>query len=248
MFKKNNLSAMLAIFLMFASSCTEKEPSNTDTDINSNTVTDIDGNVYNTVKIGNQTWMVENLKTTKYNDGTSIPLVSDSKVWKALSIPGFCFYNNDVANKSTYGALYNWYTVNTGKLAPTGWHVSTDSEWTTLENYLIANGYNYDGTTTGNKIAKSMAATTGWETYSGIGTIGNDLTKNNSSGFASLPGGIRDGSGTFWSIGSYGYWWSSTGSNSYYAWYRFLYYGYSEVVRNDAGGRCGFSVRCVRDF
>ncbi|MDD4729737.1 MAG: FISUMP domain-containing protein, partial [Dysgonamonadaceae bacterium] len=124
--------------------------------LNPVTVTDIDDNVYHTVTIGTQVWMVENLKTTKYNDGTSIPLVSDGTAWSNLATPGYCFYNNDAANKSTYGALYNWFTVNTNKLAPTGWHVPTDAESTTLENYLIANGFNYDGTTTGNKIAKSM--------------------------------------------------------------------------------------------
>src|SRR5665647_1584626 len=96
------------------------------TGLQAQTVKDIDGNVYHTVKIGTQVWMVENLKTTKYNDGTSIPNIIDGTTWSNLTTPGFCFYNNDAANKNIYGALYNWYTVNTGKLAPTGWHVSTD--------------------------------------------------------------------------------------------------------------------------
>ena len=100
-------------------------------------VVDIDGNVYHTVTIGTQVWMVENLKTTKYNDGTAIPLVTDNTAWGALTTPGYCWYNNDSATyKNTYGALYNWYAVNTGKLAPTGWHVPTDSEWTVLTTYL----------------------------------------------------------------------------------------------------------------
>src|SRR5664279_2133742 len=85
-------------------------------------VTDIDGNVYTTVTIGTQVWMVENLKTTKYNDGTSIPNITDGAAWESLTTPGYCFYNNEAANKTTYGALYNWYTVNSSKLAPTGWH------------------------------------------------------------------------------------------------------------------------------
>ena len=178
------------------------------------TVVDVDGNVYSTVTIGTQIWMVENLKTTKYNDGTSIPLVSDDTAWFNLSTPGFCWYNNDAANKNIYGALYNWYTVNTNKLAPTGWHVPTDAEWAMLENYLIANGYNYDGTTTGNKIAKSLAATTLWNTYTTVGTIGYDLTKNNTSGFAGLPSGYRSYIGPFNYIGSNGYWWSSTETNT----------------------------------
>jgi len=191
--------------------------------------------------------MVENLKTTKYNDGTSIPYVTDVN-WSDISTPGYCFYNNDVANKNNYGALYNWYTVNTNKLAPTGWHVPTDAEWTTLENYLIANGYNYDGTTTGNKIAKSLAATTDWNSYSGTGTIGNDLTKNNTSGFAGLPGGCRDYVGSFYDVGDYGYWWSSTQYNAYNAWNRFLDYDNSDVYRRYTNKQYGFSVRCVRDF
>jgi len=96
------------------------------------TVTDIDGNVYNTVIIGTQNWMTENLKTTKYKDGTTIPLVTDGTAWKALATGGYCLYNNAATYKSTYGALYNWYSVNTGILAPEGWHVSTNAEWSTL--------------------------------------------------------------------------------------------------------------------
>ena len=100
------------------------------------TATDIDGNVYHTVTIGTQIWMVENLKTTRYNDGSPIPFVTDSSSWSNLTTPGYCWYNNDTTNKNTYGALYNWFAVNTGKLAPTGWHVPTDDEWTTLTTYL----------------------------------------------------------------------------------------------------------------
>ena len=100
-------------------------------------VTDDDGNVYHSVTIGTQVWMVENLKTTKYNDGTSIPLVTDATDWHNLLTPGYCWNNNDEATyKATYGALYNWYTVNTGNLCPTGWHVPGDAEWTTLTTYL----------------------------------------------------------------------------------------------------------------
>jgi uncharacterized protein (TIGR02145 family) len=211
-------------------------------------LTDIDGNVYHTLTIGTQTWMVENLKTTKYNDGTSIPNITDESAWSSLTTPGYCFYDNAAANKSTHGALYNWYTVNTGKLAPTGWHVPTDAEWTTLENYLIANGYNYDGTTTGNKIAKSLAATTLWNTDTTEGAIGNDLTKNNGSGFAGLPGGYCGSDGSFYSIGYCGYWWRSTEASTDNAWARYLGYYLSSVGRGSFCRQFGFSVRCVRDF
>lgn len=209
-------------------------------------VTDIDGNVYTTITIGTQVWMVENLKTTKYNDGTSIPNVTDGTAWSDLTTPAYCFCNNYVANKTTYGTLYNWYTINTGNLAPTGWHVPTDAEWTTLENYLIANGFNYDGTTTGNKIAKSLAATTLWNTSTTEGAIGNDLTRNNTSGFAALPGGDRYDNGKFNTIGDNGLWWSSTQDSTTSAWSRELYYVYG-IIRNHNNKQCGFSVRCVRD-
>ena len=96
------------------------------------TVTDIDGNTYKTVQIGTQTWMAENLRTTKYNDGEAIPYVTDNSVWVKLETPAYCYYNNDISNKKMFGALYNWYTVNTGRLCPSGWHVPTDAEWTTL--------------------------------------------------------------------------------------------------------------------
>ena len=210
-------------------------------------LTDIDGNIYNSVTIGTQVWMVENLKTTKYNDGTSIPLVSDNTAWYDLTTPGYCFYNNDAANKNTYGVLYNWYAVNTGKLAPIGWHVPTDAEWNTLKNYLIANGYNYDGTTTGDKIAKSLAATTLWKSHTTVGAIGNDLTKNNTSGFAGLPGGLRGNIGAFSSIGYYGFWLSSTQYSADNAWARDLDYYGSSVGRGNYGKQYGFSVRCVKD-
>ena len=120
--------------------------------------------------------------------------------------------------------MYNWYAVNTGKLAPAGWHVPTDAEWTELEEYLISNGYNWDGTTTSNKIAKSLASKGGWKLSSGEGNIGNDMTSNNRTGFSALPGGFRGYNGYFYSQGSYGYWWSATEGNASRAYYRYLYY------------------------
>ena len=145
---------------------TIKNHSYTGNTICAGTITDFDGNGYQAVKIGNQVWTVENLRTTKYNDGTAIPYVTDSAAWVNLTTPGYCYFNNMVNADSIrkFGALYNWYAVDTKKLAPAGWHVPTDAEWDTLENYLIANGYNWDGTTDSNKIAKSLAAKTDWYT------------------------------------------------------------------------------------
>lgn len=214
------------------------------------TVTDVDGNIYNTVTIGTQTWMVENLRTTKYNDSTSIPLVSESAVWKSLLTPGYCWNDKDAPNNKIYGAYYNWYTINKGKLAPKGWHVPTDSEWIVLENYLITNGYNCDGTTTDNKIAKSLAATTGWPTSTYFGTIGKDLYKNNTSGFTGLPSGCRTETGEFFNVGYSCAWWSSTESVTYYyssAWSRYMYYEYDCLEKFNINKQEGLPIRCLRD-
>jgi uncharacterized protein (TIGR02145 family) len=139
--------------------------------------------------------------------------------------------------------------VKTGKLCPEGWHVPSDDEWTTLENYLIANGYNYDGTTSGNKIAKSLAATTNWAATTVTGAVGNTdfPAYRNKSGFSGLPGGYRDINGSFYYVGPYGTWWSSTEYSTAYAGYRYLYYDYYNVSPNISYKEQGFSVRCVRD-
>lgn len=212
------------------------------------TITDIDGNIYHIVTIGTQTWMMENLKTTKYNDGTAIPNVTNNTTWAGLTTGAYCYYNNDATTyKEKYGCLYNWYAVNTGKLAPKGWHVPADAEWTILENYLIANGYNYDGSTTGNYIAKSLASTTGWDTSTNTGAIGNDLTKNNRSCFSALPGGFCTRGSGFSNAGGDGYWWSSDQSNAGDAWGRHLGYASGFSNRISLYKPMGFSVRCVRN-
>lgn len=196
-----------------------------------NTISDVDGNIYSIVTIGSQVWIASNLKTTRYNDGTTIPLVSDNTAWSNLSSPGYCWYNNDAAsNKSIYGALYNWYTVNSNKLCPTGWHVPSDAEWTVLTTYLG-----------GEDVAGGKLKETGtihWTTPNTGAT--------NSSGFTALPGGCRYVYGTFFYIGNNGYWWSSTESSTL-AWFRYLTYGSSLADYYDAGKRTGFSVRCVKN-
>ncbi len=202
------------------------------------TVTDIDGNVYHTMTIGTQVWMVENLKTTKYNDGSAIPLVIDGTAWRALSTPGYCWYNNDaVTCKNTYGALYNWFTVNTGKLAPTGWHVPTDAEWTTLSDFLE-----------GESVAGGKMKSTGTiEAGTGLWYAPN-TGATNESGFSAIPAGYRNYTGTFNGIGFYGYWWSSSEDGTNFAWYRRVSYSVSRVDRIYYFKNCGFSVRCLRDL
>jgi uncharacterized protein (TIGR02145 family) len=198
---------------------------------NTGTVTDVDGNVYQTVKIGSQIWMVENLKTTKYNDGTNIPYVTVDATWVSQITPAYCWLSNSSINyKESYGALYNWYAVNTGKLAPAGWHVPTDAEWSELTNYL---GGEID--CAGQLKDKG---TTFWLTP--------NTGANNISGFTGRPGGSRSNDGLFYGVGGYGYWWASTEGNAAGGWARSLTYNTTTVGRLNYYKGCGFSVRCVK--
>jgi uncharacterized protein (TIGR02145 family) len=194
-------------------------------------VGDIDGNTYQTVTIGKQVWMAENLKVTKFNDGSSIPLVVDNDLWGKTKIPRYCFYNNDTAYKNVYGSLYNWYAVKTNKLCPTGWHVPTLQEWTTLEDYSPSG--NIGG------ILKE-AGTTHW--------LSPNTGATNSSGFRALPSGNRDIDGPFYNIGSIGYWWSSTEDEmGGYAWTHYMFYNNDDYMKLHLNNTFGFSVRCIRD-
>lgn len=213
-------------------------------------VIDIDGNVYPSVKLGTQEWMIENLKTTKLNDGTSIPNVTNSNEWVKLSTPGYCFLKNGGTVTKTNGAYYNWYTVNTGKLAPKGWHVPTTNEWTTLEDYLISNGYNFDGSVFEDKIAKSLASQTGWFSSTNSGTIGYNQSANNKSGFRGLPSGRCCGEyGSFYDVGVYCFLWSASDNlfEPGRAWFRSLNYDEKTFDSYYTTKTSGFSVRCVRD-
>jgi uncharacterized protein (TIGR02145 family) len=195
------------------------------------TVTDFDGNTYNAIKIGTQVWMTENLKTTKYNDGTDIPLVTDETAWSNLTTPGYCLYANNIDNFATYGVLYNWHTVNTGILCPTDWHVPSDAEWSVLISYLGG------GSVAGGKLKE--AGTAHWVTPNAGAT--------NESGFTALPGGYRSYIGTFHYIGEYGVWWSATESNSDIG-CNWAMYNFSSIVDYGTPSKLyGFSVRCVRD-
>ena len=204
-----------------------------------NSIKDGDGNAYTTVSIGTQIWLVENLRTTRYNNGTSIPLVTDNAEWNNLTAPAYCWYNNDAATyKETYGALYNWYAVNTGKLCPKGWHAPEDDEWKTLTDYLPE----YVGS---NKIAKSMAAAWGWNADPNAGNPGNDQSSNNSSGFTALPGGCHGSA--FLAVGEMGYWWHATETYEIRANAHYLYYNYSYVETGAALKYAGYSVRCIKN-
>ncbi|MCF8225449.1 MAG: PKD domain-containing protein [Bacteroidales bacterium] len=216
------------------------------------TLTDIDGNVYETVSIGTQVWMAKNLKVTHYPDGSAIPLVTENTAWGNLgdnnTDDAMCYYNNN--SSSEYGALYTYAAALNA--CPAGWHLPSDAEWIELENFLADNGYNYDGTTGGgrDKIAKAMATASGWTSSTTTGAVGNSdyPDKRNASGFSGLPGGYRRyNNGAFYPAGNFGYWWSSTEYSSISAYYRFLTYSHASVYRFNYDKSGGFSIRCVRD-
>jgi uncharacterized protein (TIGR02145 family) len=232
---------VIGSFLMLTDSC-KKSDDNVDSGISSGTVKDIDGNVYNTVTIGTQVWMVENLKTTKYRDGSPILYVADFIQLYKLTSGVYCNYNNDATIGAKYGKLYNWHAVSDSRnIAPTGWHVATDAEWSTLDNYVDANlGASIN-------VGKALASKTNWAASTYERTIGNDLSKNNSSGFTGLPGGYLHYAGSFNSIGEDGTWWSSTADGTKNAWSWSLEYAFGFVHRSSDYKENGYSVRCVKD-
>jgi uncharacterized protein (TIGR02145 family) len=213
------------------------------------TLTDIDGNVYQAVKIGNQVWTTENLRTTRFTNGDSIPHVTVIAGWSILSTPAYVLYNNTINPDSVkkFGALYNWLALDTKKLAPAGWHVPSTAEWDTLQNYLIAKGYNWDKSTTGNKIGKCLAAQADWIANNVEGSVGCDLRKNNSTGFSAMPGGSRYYDVNFNYIGSIGYWWSSDAEDAAHANYRMLNTYIENMDTYFSLTSCGFSIRLVKD-
>jgi uncharacterized protein (TIGR02145 family) len=210
------------------------------------TVSDIDGNIYHTVIIGEQEWMAENLKVTRYRDGTEMTNVTDNTAWAALTTEAYSIYNNNSANEvDTYGALYNWYAVNDSRnIAPEGWHVPTDAEWIELEMALGMNENviyepSYRGTNEGSKLAGNAAL---WNS----GALEDD-TEFGSSGFTALPCGSRDNNdGYYRNIGMNSYFWSITETNSNTAWDRELEYGNSDVGRHSHNKRTGLAIRCIR--
>lgn len=214
---------------------------------------DQDSNYFEIKYFGSQLWAIENTEVVTYRDGTPIPEVTDATEWGNLTTGAWCYYNNDPSN----GKLYNWYavagihdndeTTPNKEFAPDWWRVPSDADWTTLENYLIANGYNYDSTTSGNKIAKAMASTTGWNASTTAGAVGNDQSLNNSSGFAALPEGSRNASGNFYGILTHSRWWTATETDAVQANRKVLDYSRADIRRSNAVKGYGFSVRFVRD-
>jgi uncharacterized protein (TIGR02145 family) len=177
-------------------------------------------------------WLKGNLKVTKLNDGTAIPLVIDNIEWRDLSTPGYCWFENNPATyKDLYGGYYNWFTVNTGKLCPAGWHVPTDAEWTILNDFL---GGQYAA---GGKMKET--GTAHW--------MSPNTDATNDSGFTALPGGLRGYDGGFDYNEMFAFWWSSTESASEYAWYRTIQHDWGNLNRAAPDKTCGLNVRCVKN-
>jgi uncharacterized protein (TIGR02145 family) len=216
-------SSILTIAILFIAMSSEAQ------------VTDKDRNTYRTVKIGTQVWMGENLTVSYFRNGDAIPEAKTQEDWQKAGDegkPAWCYYENDPANGEKYGKLYNWYAVNDPRgLAPEGWHVPSDAEWTKLTEYLG-----------GHKIAGArMKATSGW-------TSNGDRNRNgtNTSGFAALPGGDRNYNGLFYNIGVYGKWWSSTEEWTTQMLMRYLTFDNFEYPDHSVK-QAGLSVRCIKD-
>ncbi len=207
------------------------------------TMTDIDGNVYKTVKIGDQWWIAENLKVTHYRNGDPIPNLIDNTEWAETMSGAYCYYNNDISNAEDYGALYNWFVLSDSRnIAPEGWHIPTDKEWKKLELFLGISKSEVDdwgsrGNYEGGKLKETGSAY--WNSYNTGAT--------NESGFSARPGGCRiDLAGDFKDMGKFALYWSATETSDYYAWSRRLSYNNAEVYRNYFNKRRGFSIRLVR--
>ena len=217
------------------------------------TVTDYEGNVYNTVQIGNQCWMRENMRTKHYADGSAIPSGGSSV---SNSVPHYYDYSGSGIFLSQRGYLYNWPAAMHGAassntnpshvqgICPDGWHLPSDAEWTQLTNYVGSHSEYCGGNS--NNIAKALASETGWNTSTANYAVGNNQGLNNATGFSAVPAGYCIGS-SFSSVGYYAYFWSSTQNDSSGAWRRYLYCNGATVIGNSSGKRNGFSVRCLRD-
>jgi len=239
-------------FLIFASGCKieSDEPY---------VVTDVDGNTYNTVMIGEQVWMKENLKVTHYSDGTAIFYVTNAESWDALEISSkaYCWYDDNPANKESYGAMYTWAAAMNGSASsttapshvqgacPVGWHIPSNKEWEILiddlSDFGLGPGYSiYD-------VAKSMAAVTGWPNNNVSGSPGNNQAENNESGFTGVPCGFRTSAGSFGYYRSTAVWWSSTEDGQSNAKIWMLVSNHTNVYNEPESKKYGLYVRCVKD-
>ncbi len=199
-------------------------------------ISDVEGNSYKTVYIGTQQWMAENLKTSKYNDGTTIPNVTDNTQWSNLTTGAWVYYDNNEPDNNRFGKLYNWYAVSSTtngnkNVCPLGWHVPLDTEWTVLTDYLGG------ASVAGGKMKE--VGTINWNSPNADAT--------NVSLYSALPGGIRSLDNSFYNVGNTGYWWSSSESNTNDAWFRYLGLYSGDTGINSTIKKHGLSIRCLKD-
>jgi len=214
-----------------------------DSNVCPSTVVDIDGNIYNTVLIGNQCWMQENLKTTHYKNGVAIPTGLSDAQWQATTSGACADYDNDPANTSAYGKLYNWYAVvDPNGLCPTGWHEPEDWEWNVLVKTIDPSA-----DTTCVPCSQSLTAGGAMKEIGLTHWASPNTGATNSSGFKGLPGGSRYYNGPYYYVGSFGFWWSATQKSTSSAYIRYLYYYDGSIARFNSTKDNGYSVRCVRD-
>jgi uncharacterized protein (TIGR02145 family) len=227
------LISFIALFLLLARCENEKVLVVMNPWVTYGSMTDKDGNTYKTIPIGTQTWMVRNLKTTKFSDGTAIPVVTDPVLWSNTTSPACCWQNNDPIRKVTYGVLYNWYVVQSGKLCPVGWHVPTDEEWIILTDYLG-----------GEDVAGSKLKEVGFTHWTSPNTGATDETH-----FSAFPGGFRHNGpdASFDGLTKNGYWWSAT-SGSDWASVRLMFSDSKNIEKSVISKQSGLSVRCVQNY
>lgn len=200
--------------------------------LNYDSISDIEGNIYKTIQIGEQTWMAENLRTSTYNDSTKIPYVIDDMQWEELHSDGYCWYNNDSAKYSNiYGALYNWYVVEDDKICPEGWHIPNNDEWDVLSN--LFGGNNNSG------VKLKEVGLYHWDSPN------SEVT--NESGFTAIPGGVRDGSGSYTGLGHNGYWWNIDEFSLYFSNHKALYNNNAHFNTYSTHKQYGMSIRCIKD-
>ena len=230
---KNFTQIALMLFVFFISYSCKKDNNATTNPLINVTVTDFDGNVYNTITIGTQTWMAENLKVKHYRNGEAITNVKDNTDWGNLSTGAYCDVNDTSSYCATYGLLYNWYTVvDSRNLCPTGWHIPSSDEWTTLTTYLG-----------GDNIAGDKLKEVGNAHWTSPSTAAT-----NETGFTALPAGCRNDLGIFQDIGIGGNWWSSIDYSTQQAWYLEMYNCYSYARINRYTKQYGYSVRCIKNY
>jgi len=223
-FRNTCILAGFVVFLNILAACKKTE--------DNSTLTDFDGNSYKTVVIGGQTWMAENLKTTRYNDGSQIPCIRSNNAWKTAYSPAYCWYDNDsLANMNAYGALYSLYTINSSKICPAGWHIPTDAEWTGLFTYLD------NETLASNKLKET--GVTHWRGTSDVVT--------NETGFTALPGGYRAADGSFSGKTWYGYWWIANEGATDHGSAICMSYESGQIYRVGETALNAISVRCIKN-